>query len=650
MNMSTDTDSSKQGDLCKHEGWTDIKEKKRGCTDILLLLMLIACWAAMTGVGLVVTGLVNEGNTVLPTGDPRRLLNPVDYDGRICGVDSGVADKPFGYYLLNKSVVCVKECPTENDILTFICKDDYVPGNDIEVLSFNCMYLVKSKAMLNRCYSDTDAAAVASAFNTLTGPSVSTIAYSSNDNSNWFNQMLSDMLQYKEIIFGVGLGISNVVAFAYLFLLRIPGVLFVAIWGIILTIFAAILAGGILLLLKAESWKTDGIHTTSDVQVLQVISYIVLALAGLYALLMCVLRRRIQLAMHILKEAARAMAAMPLIVLLPLMQAAGLCLFLVPWIIFCLYLASSGNMTMIQSTYVSLSGQTIPYTYKSFEYGVNTKYAFLYMLFCWFWTSQFIIAFGQLTIALALVAWYFTHEKSKIGSGTVFWAFYTIMRYHLGTAAFGSLIIAIIKTIRAILLYLQKKCRESKNKVMEAIMMCLGCCMWCVEKCIKFLNKNAYVQTALYGTSFCASCRKAFFLIARNILRVAAVNMVADFILFLGRFFIPVVTTLMAYFGLAYQTGSSHGLVLPLFFVFILSYFIGCMYADIFGMSIETILCCFVADEEMFPPELRYAENGLRSALQVTQQTAAQENPQVGVAPSSEKSSKAPAKADDELM
>ena len=141
---------------------------------------------------------------------------------------------------------------------------------------------------------------------------------------------------------------------------------------------------------------------------------------------------------------------------------------------------------------------------------------------------------------------------------------------------------------------------------------------------MKFLNKNAYIQTAIYGYGFCHAAKQAFGLIMRNILRVAAVNMVADFILFLGRLFIPVVTTLIAYLALAYGGGDMSGLILPLIFVFLLSYFIGCMYSEIFGMSIETILICYIADEEMFEPELRFAEAELRSTMQITAQKAAE--------------------------
>ena len=110
--------------------------------------------------------------------------------------------------------------------------------------------------------------------------------------------------------------------------------------------------------------------------------------------------------------------------------------------------------------------------------------------------------------------------------------------YHSGTAAFGSLIIAILKTIQAVLNYLQRKCRKSKNylfKLLSVILGCLKCCIWCMEKCMKFINKNGYIQTAIHGYSFCKACRAAFFLLLRNILRVIGVKLVGDFVLLLGK-------------------------------------------------------------------------------------------------------------------
>jgi hypothetical protein len=185
------------------------------------------------------------------------------------------------------------------------------------------------------------------------------------------------------------------------------------------------------------------------------------------------------------------------------------------------------------------------------------------------------------------------------------------MWYHLGTAAFGSLIIAIIKTIRAVVAYLQNQAKNSKNKVLQAVLCAIQCYMWCLEKCMKFLNKNAYIQTAIFGYSFCTAARKAFFLILRNILRISAVAIVSSFVLIIGKLFI----TQMA--------DELNGLWCPLLLILLFAYVTAEMFNEVFGMAIWTILQCFVADEEMFEDaSMRFAEGDLAETVSKTQKAA----------------------------
>lgn len=97
-------------------------------------------------------------------------------------------------------------------------------------------------------------------------------------------------------------------------------------------------------------------------------------------------------------------------------------------------------------------------TYKTIHYDDNARNAIIFMVFMWFWTSTFIQAVGQLTVALSVSRWYFCKTKSStISSHTVVESLGTTVRYHLGTAAFGSFIIAIVSMIRTALLYVKKK-------------------------------------------------------------------------------------------------------------------------------------------------------------------------------------------------
>jgi hypothetical protein len=75
--------------------------------------------------------------------------------------------------------------------------------------------------------------------------------------------------------------------------------------------------------------------------------------------------------------------------------------------------------------------------------------------------------------------------------------------------------------------------------------------------------------------------------------------------------------------GYGYPNSTVSGIVAPLVFTFLLAYFVSGMFSEVFSMGIETVLCCYIADEEMFPLEQRFADGSLKSALQEAAKTAA---------------------------
>ena len=66
-------------------------------------------------------------------------------------------------------------------------------------------------------------------------------------------------------------------------------------------------------------------------------------------------------------------------------------------------------------------------------------------LFGFYWAMNFVTAYGEMILAGVFAKWYWTKHKSKIPSTTVCSSIFNATVYHLGTIAFGSLIIAIIK-------------------------------------------------------------------------------------------------------------------------------------------------------------------------------------------------------------
>ena len=185
--------------------------------------------------------------------------------------------------------------------------------------------------------------------------------------------------------------------------------------------------------------------------------------------------------------------------------------------------------------------------------------------------------------------------------------------YHAGTAAYGSLIIAIIQVIRAVIMKLQKEAKKAESKIAQCLLCCCQCCFWCLETCMKFINKNAYIQTAIFSTSFCKSCRESFALIFRNAARVAAITYVSAAVLIVGKLFISAVVTIVGYYIIVENLNDElYSVAGPVVVIFLISYWISDMFMDVLDMGIMTVLHCFIADEEMFDGRERYSEKGLK--------------------------------------
>ncbi|KAK6171841.1 hypothetical protein SNE40_018266 [Patella caerulea] len=142
-----------------------------------------------------------------------------------------------------------------------------------------------------------------------------------------------------------------------------------------------------------------------------------------------------------------------------------------------------------------------------FEEYETVSYFWWYHLIGLIWSSEFIIACQQLAISGAVAKWYFTRNKESV-SCVIGNSVGRMIVYHLGSVATGAVIITIVKLPRWILMYLSKKLKVSDRQCAKYWTKCCICCLWCLEKCLKYLSANAYTIVAISGQNFCTSARK----------------------------------------------------------------------------------------------------------------------------------------------
>lgn len=225
-----------------------------------------------------------------------------------------------------------------------------------------------------------------------------------------------------------------------------------------------------------------------------------------------------------------------------------------------------------------------------------------------FWTLNWVLALGQCVLAGAFASFYWAfHKPQDIPTFPLISAFIRTLRYHTGSLAFGALILTLVQIARVILEYIDHKLRGVQNPVARCIMCCFKCCLWCLEKFIKFLNRNAYIMIAIYGKNFCVSAKNAFTLLMRNIVRVVVLDKVTDLLLFFGKLLVVGGVGVLSFFffsgriqGLGRDFKSPHlnYYWLPIMTSIVGAYVIASGFFSVFGMCVDTLFLCFLEDLE----------------------------------------------------
>uniref|UniRef100_A0A8C7FMN2 Choline transporter-like protein n=1 Tax=Oncorhynchus kisutch TaxID=8019 RepID=A0A8C7FMN2_ONCKI len=311
---------------------------------------------------------------------------------------------------------------------------------------------------------------------------------------------------------------------------------------------------------------------------------IILAIVEVVIILLLIfLRNRILIAIALIKEASRAIGYVMSALFYPLFTFALLSIVIAYWAVTANFSTSSMKAECPDSKclFAFYGGETV---YHKYLIGLQ-----FYNVFLFFWCANFVTALGQMTLAGAFASYYWAFVKpDDMPAFPIFSSLGRSLRYHTGSLAFGSLILSIIQIIRVLLEYIDHKLQGTQNKCTKFLLCCLKCCFWCLEKFIKFINRNAYIMVAIYGKNFCTSAKDAFFLLMRNMIRVAVLDKVTDFLLFLGKLLIVGLVGIFAFFFFSGRVKT----------VVVGSYLIAHGFFSVYAMCVDTLFLCFLEDLE----------------------------------------------------
>jgi len=322
-------------------------------------------------------------------------------------------------------------------------------------------------------------------------------------------------------------------------------------------------------------------------------------MAGLYYVIMACNFRSLRVSIAIIETAADFFADTKRIVIVPLLYFIfGMGLFsLWMWGFTCV--CSVGTVNVVDP---ALQYRTIDWTDTTWTY-------FWLMIFAILWIFSFLIAANEFVVIVSAATWYFSRkdipdDDGIPGDSDVWKGFYWSIRYHMGSLAFGSFILAVVWVIRLIFEYVGEKMHEASgnNSFTKCMFSCIRCCLDCFDRFVRYLNRNAYIYMAISSESFCSSALNSFILILKNLAKFSFVEGIGGVFMFLAKFCIAIVTTLIGFLLLdafAPDGQKVEDPFLPTALIFAFSYVVAAIFISVFDTSANTILQCYLIDVDI---------------------------------------------------
>ena len=173
----------------------------------------------------------------------------------------------------------------------------------------------------------------------------------------------------------------------------------------------------------------------------------------------------------------------------------------------------------------------------------------------------------------------------------------------MGSVAFGAALIAICQLIRVIFEYYRRKIQSmTKSRIVKCLLCYTAYLLYLLEKCIKFITRNAYIQVVLTNKFFCAAAFNAFALILRNVARFGWLNTIGFVLNWFGVCSVSITNCYGAYLALTQIDQFKDSVTQPMapsIVVLLMSFFIVKAFLSIFSFSLDCILQAFLLDESM---------------------------------------------------
>jgi len=337
------------------------------------------------------------------------------------------------------------------------------------------------------------------------------------------------------------------------------------------------------------------------------ISAVLLILGIVIGVAGCCLKDSIELVLGSIEATYECLKDMPIMLLQPAVSVLLKVSYLSVAFAGLAWVLSVGDVaTYDVSSYVP-TGITRSFTYADDEVYYIAGYCFVAI-----WMYELGRAWEQMWFAYATQMWFFTPYTNGSKGVSIFailrGGFVSLM-YHLGTLAFGSLLLTIFQGLYLILSIVYKQVKSTNedgtvNKVAAGAAGCCLCCLKCWENVVRYMNKNVYTVVLVNSESYCSSAGTVVQIVAEDFASLGILEMATKIFQVGGIVTITGVGSYLTWFVLRNvetfsDPSSPHVVPQPEVVTAaagVLCFAVAMTFMNVFDMISDTILLCWSLD------------------------------------------------------
>lgn len=221
---------------------------------------------------------------------------------------------------------------------------------------------------------------------------------------------------------------------------------------------------------------------------------------------------------------------------------------------------------------------------------IPLNYMHIYNIIAFLWTQLFISDVIQMVIAGTFTTWYWTFKKTEVPPFPLAASLKTTLKYHLGTAALGSLTINICLIPRIFL---------SLCLIKES---CFRYTVSYMEKFLRQFNRNAYIVCAMHGKSLRSSGSSAYEIILPNLWHYFGLNAMAGIFFGVSKILIVIGSAIIAIACFDVTCLSSVDFLFVILITWLpRAFLVASSFFSVYSMAVDTLtLCCCEYDSAIF--------------------------------------------------